>query len=85
MLEKIQTKQTLLSSKVSSNHQIPSYQTNATSKFNEYIYKLTLPYFISFCQPVGISFFYNIFDQRLFCGYEKLFQPVHKKFIKIKK
>ena len=85
MSEKIQTKQSLLFSKVLSSHQIPSYQTNTTSKLNEYIYKLTLPYFTSFCQPFHIPFFYNIFDQRLFCCYGKLFQPVHKKVIKIKK
>ena len=63
----------------------PSYQTNTTRKLNEYINKLTLPYFNSFCQPFHIPFFYNnIFDQRLFCCYEKLFQPEHKNFIKIK-
>ena len=61
MSEKIQTKQSLLSSKVSSSHQIPSYQTNTKSKLNEYINKLTLPYFNSFCQPFHIPFFY-IFD-----------------------
>ena len=40
-----------LSSKVSSSRQIPSYQTNTTSKLNEYINKyknmLTLPYSIT--------------------------------------
>ena len=66
MLEKIQTKQSLSSSKVSRSHQIPSYQTNTTSKLNEYIYKLILPYFTSFCQPFHTPFFYNIFEQRLF-------------------
>ena len=81
MFEKMQTKQLLLSSKVSSSHQIPSYHNNATSKLNEYINKLTLPYLNSFCQPFHIPFFYNIFDQRLFCCYEKLFQPVHKRVI----
>ena len=84
MSEKIQTEQSLLSSKVSNSHQIPSYQNNTISKLNEYINKLALPYFNSFCQPFHIPFFYNIFDQRLFCCYEKLFQPVHKNFIKIK-
>ena len=80
MSEKIQTKQSLLSSKVASSHKIPSCQTNATNKLNEYTYKLTLPYFTSFCQTFHIPFFYNISDQRLFCCYEKLFQPVHKTF-----
>ena len=47
--EKIQTKQVLLSSKVSSGYQIPSYHTNTTSKLDEYINKLTLSYFNSFC------------------------------------
>ena len=47
--------------------------------------KLTLPYFNSFCQSFSISCFYNIFDQCLFCCYEKLFQRVHKKVTKIKK
>ena len=61
--EKMQTKQSFLSSKVSSSHQIPSYQTYTTSKLNEYINKLTLPYFNSFCQAFYIQFFYNIFDQ----------------------
>ena len=37
MSGKIQTKQSLLSSKVSSSHQKPSYQTNTKSKLNEYI------------------------------------------------
>ena len=60
MSEKIQTKHSLLSSKVSSNHQIPSYQTNTTCKLNEYIYKLTYISFTSFCQPFHIPFFYNI-------------------------
>ena len=83
--EKIQTKQSLLSSRVSSSHQIPNYHTNTKSKLSEYINKLTLSYFNSFCQPFHIPFFYNIFDQRLLCCYEKLlFQPVHK-VIPIKK
>ena len=82
MSEKMQTKQSLLSSEVSSSRQIPSYQTNTTNKLNKYICKLTLPYFTSFCQPFHISLFYNIFDQRLFCCYEKRFQPVHKKLLK---
>ena len=85
MSAKIQTKQTLLSPRVSSSHQIPNYHTN-TSKLNEYINELTLTYFNSFCQPFHIPFFRNIFDQHLFCCYEKLFfQPVHKKVIIIKK
>ena len=37
--EKIQAQQLLLSSKVSSSYQIPSYQTNATIRSNEYINK----------------------------------------------
>ena len=85
MSGKIQAKQTLVSSEVSSRHQIPSYQTNTASKLNEYINKLTVPYFHSFCLSFHIPFFYNIFDQRLFCYYKKLFQPIHKKVIKIKK
>ena len=56
MQGKIQTKQSLVSSKVSSSHQILSYQTNTKSKLNEYINKLTLPYLNSFCQP---SIFYS--------------------------
>ena len=48
-------------------------------------YKLTLPYFNSFCQSFHISFFYNIFDQRFHCCYEKFFQQVHTKVIKIKR
>ena len=83
--EKMETKQSLLSSKVSYSHQIPSYHTNTTSKLNGYINKLTLPYFNSFCQPFHIPFFYNIFDQRLFCYYGKRSQPVNKKVIRIKK
>ena len=78
--EKIQTKQFLLPSKVSSSHQVPSHQTYTTSKSNEYINELTLPYFGLFFQTFHIPF-----DQRFFCCYEKLFQPVHKKVIKIKK
>ena len=54
MSEKIQTKQSLLSSEVSCIHQIPTYHTNTTSKLNEYINKLTLPYFNSFCQRFHI-------------------------------
>ena len=34
---------------------------------------------------MAYSIFYNIFDQRLFCSYENLFQPVHKKVTKIEK
>ena len=64
---------------------IPSYHTNITSKLNECINKLTLPYFNFFCQLFHIPFFYNIFDQRFFCFCKKLFQLVHKKVIKIKK
>ena len=79
MLEKIKTKQSLLY--ISSSHLILSCQTNTTSKLNEYINKLTLP----FCQLFHIPFFYNIFDQSLFYCYEKLFQPVHKKVTEIKK
>ena len=85
LLGKIQTKQSLLSLKVSSSRQIPSYQTNTKSKWNDYINKLTLRYFNSLCQPFHIPFVYNIFDQHLFCCYEKLFQSVRKKVIKIKK
>ena len=55
-----------------------------TELSNQHINKLTLLYFNSFCQPFYIPFYYNIFDQRLFCYYEKLFQPVRKNFIKIK-
>ena len=47
-----------------------------------YIYQLTLPYFNFFCQPFHTPFYYSVFDQRLFCCYEKLFQPVHKNVIK---
>ena len=80
MSGKKQTKQSLLSPRISSSHQTSKYHTNTTSKLNQYINKLTLPYFSSFCQPFHISFFYNIFDQRLFCCYEELFfQPVHIK------
>ena len=83
--EIIQTKQSLLSPRVSSSHQIPYYHTNTKSKLNECINKLTLPYFTSFCWPFHIPFFYNIFDQRLLCCYEKLFfQPVHKKLWKLR-
>ena len=63
---------------------VPSYQTNTASKLNEYINKLTVPYSNSFRQPFPILFYYSIFDQRWFCCYEKLFQLVHKKVIKIK-
>ena len=83
ILEKMQTKQSLLPSKVSNSHQITSYQTYTTSKLNECINKLPLPYFNSFCQPFHIPFF-HIFDQRLFC-YEKLIELVHNKVFKIKK
>ena len=48
MSEKTQRKQPLLSARVSSIHQIPNHHTNTTSKLNEYINKLTLPYFNSF-------------------------------------
>ena len=83
MLEKIQTKHSLVSSNVSSSHHTSSYQIS-TSKLNEYINKyinkLTLPYFNFniFCQPFHIPFFYNIFDQFLFCCYGKHFQMVYK-------
>ena len=53
-------------------HATISYQNNATSQLNEYIKKLTL-------------FSANIFDQRLFCCYEKHFQPVHEKVINMVK
>ena len=83
MSEKIQTKQSLLFPKVPSNHQIGTQLSNQqTSKLNEYINKLTLPYFNSFCQPFHTKFYSNLFDQRLLCCYEKLFQPVHKNVIK---
>ena len=62
MSAKHKQKQSLLASKVSSRHQIPSYKTNTSNKSNEYINKLTLPYFNSFCQSFHIPFFYNIFD-----------------------
>ena len=39
MPKKIQKKQSLQSSKVSSSHQTPSYQTNTTSQLNKYTYK----------------------------------------------
>ena len=42
MSEKIQAKQSLISSKDSSSHQKPIYQTNTTIKLNEYINKFTL-------------------------------------------
>ena len=45
MSGKIQTKQSLLSSKNSGSHKIPSHQTYTRSKLNEYINKLTVPYF----------------------------------------
>ena len=73
MSEKVQTKQSLQSSKVSSSHQISSYQTNTTIKLHEYINKLTLPYLNYFCQPFHIPFFHNNFDQGLFGCYEKHF------------
>ena len=89
MLVKIQRKQSLLSSKVSSSHQIPSCQTKATGKLienlNKYVNKLTTPYFNSFSQPFHIPVFYKIFDQRLLRCYENLFQPEHKIIIKIEK
>ena len=69
VLEKIQTKQSLLSSRVSSSRQLLSYHTNTKSKLNKYINKLSLPYFNSSCQPFHIPFFYNTFDQSLFCCY----------------
>ena len=74
MSEKIQynIKQSLQSSNVSSRHQIPNFQTNTTSKPNEYINKLTLPYFNFSASHSIIPFFYNIFDQH-FCCFEKLF------------
>ena len=56
MSEKIKTKQSFLSSKISSSLQIPTYHTNTTSKLNEYIKryinKLTTSYINSFCQSV---------------------------------
>ena len=73
MSEKIQTKQSVQSPRVSSSHQIPNYHTNTSIKLNEYINKLTLPYFNSFCQPFNIPFFQTIFGRRLFCCYKKLF------------
>ena len=82
MSEKIQPKQFLLSSKLSSSSQIRSYHTNTTTKLNEYRNNLTLPSFNVFCQPLHVASFYNIFDQCLLCSYENLFQPVHKKLLK---
>ena len=38
MLEKMQTKQSFLSSNVSSSHHIPSYQTYKASNLNKYIH-----------------------------------------------
>ena len=84
--EKTQTKQSMLSPRVSSSHQIPNYHTNTKSKLNEYINKLTLLHFNSFCQSFNILFFQTIFDRCFFCCYKKLFfQLVHKKVIKIEK
>ena len=54
--------QSLLSSKVSNSHiQVPSYQTNTTSKLNEYMNKLTLPYFNS----IVIKNFFNRYIKTL--------------------
>ena len=59
MSEKTKIKQSLPSSKISSSHQVPSYQINTTSKLNEYINKyinkLTLPSFNSFLPAISCS------------------------------
>ena len=69
--ESDRTKQSLQSLKLSSKYEIPSYQTNTTSKLNKYINryinKFTVPYFNSFCQSFHITLVYNILDHRLFC------------------
>ena len=75
--EKIQTKQFLLSSKVSSSHQVPSYQTYTTSKSNEYINELTLPYFGLFCQTFHIPF-----DQLFFVVMKNFFNRYIKRLLK---
>ena len=71
------------------NHQIPSCQTNTTSKLyqgiNKYRNKLTTHYFNSFCQPFHMIVFNKIFDQYLICSCEKNFQPANKKVIEIEK
>ena len=51
-----------------------------TNYDNYYKLRQNIPSLTSFHSP----FYYNVFDQRLFCFYEKLFQPVHKNIIKIK-
>ena len=75
--EKIQTKQFLLSSKVSTSHQIPSYQTYTTSKSNEYINELTLRYFGLFCQTFHIPF-----DQLFFVVMKNFFNRYIKRLLK---
>ena len=58
-------------------------ETNTTSKLNECIKKLTLPYFESFCQPFHIPFYYNVFDQQ-FCSYKNFFNRYIKTLLKSK-
>ena len=55
MSKKIPTKQSLLSSKVSSSHHIPSNKTYTTSKLNEYINKLTLATLFQFLPVIPYS------------------------------
>ena len=73
MLGKIQTKISVLSPRASSSHRIPNYHTITRSKLNEFINKLTLSYFSSFCQPFNFLFFQTIFDRHLFYCQENLF------------
>ena len=58
-----------ISKSFKSSHQMHNYHTNTRNvvKLNEYINKLTLPCFSSFCQLFHVSFFYNLFGHRLFC------------------
>ena len=75
MSEKIQTKQSFKIFKQASDTSL-SYQQN--KKLNEYISKLTFPYFNSFRQSFHFPFSYNFFDQRLFCFMKIFFKSCIK-------
>ena len=85
MSEKNTNKTIMLSSKVSSSHQIANYHTNTVSKLNEYISKLL---HLIAVLSAGHSIFHSFITSLIsvcFVVMKLFFQPVHKKVIKIKK
>ena len=82
--EKMETKQSLLSSKVSYSHQIPSYHTNTTSKLNGYINKLTLPYSILSASHSIFHSFITFLISLCFVAMKNFFNRYTKKLLKLR-